>query len=75
VRYWEGAMPMLYVVIFMCLRIEPLKCEIWNMDYPGISWKGCKEWAEAWQKTSGNIIYEMKHVRCSLNKVEPEWLQ
>jgi hypothetical protein len=45
------------------------------MDYPGISWKGCKEWAEAWQKTSGNVIYEMKHVRCSLNKVEPEWLQ
>jgi hypothetical protein len=67
--------PVLYVVMFMCLRAEPLKCEIRNIDYPGVSWEGCKEWAERWKTVYENGTYEIKHARCSLNKVEPEWLQ
>jgi hypothetical protein len=58
----------------MCLRTEPSKCEVWNMDYEGISWKGCQEWADRWQKMDDGL-YNITHVRCSLNKVEPEWLQ
>ena len=41
--------PMMYLVMFMCMRTEPAKCEVWNMDYSGVSWKGCAAYAEHWK--------------------------
>jgi hypothetical protein len=67
--------PMMYVVIFMCLRTEPTKCEVWNTDYSGVSWKGCAESAEFWKNVEDDNPYDkVTHTRCSLNKVEADWL-
>jgi hypothetical protein len=68
--------PMMYLVMFMCMRTEPAKCEVWNMDYSGVSWKGCATYAEHWKDVGDeNPYYKITHIRCSLNKFEVDWLR
>jgi hypothetical protein len=68
--------PFMYVVIFMCLRAEPAKCEVWNMDYGGVNWRRCALFAEDWKNSmSESSYYNVTHARCSLNKVEADWLR
>jgi hypothetical protein len=64
-------------LVFGRAEIAHRPLEVRNLEYglSRLNWKGCNEWAERWMQKLDGGAHEITHVRRSLNKVEPEWLQ
>jgi len=71
----EGARleePMIYLVVWVCLRADPGVCRVWNVPFEMMSTMGCMRWGQMWAAAWDDPTWEIKRWRCSTTPVDED---